>query len=88
MRPSAGRKKSGKVPKKYIWPAALDFFARVEYTAHIVTAFQRAVKLDEEEPFMRLFDTHAHYDSGAFNADRLEAQVAYTAMMTDTLLEV
>ena len=21
---------------------------------------------------MRLFDTHAHYDSGAFNADRLE----------------
>lgn len=22
---------------------------------------------------MRLFDTHAHYDSGAFNADRLEA---------------
>ena len=21
---------------------------------------------------MRLFDTHAHYDSGAFNADRME----------------
>ena len=21
---------------------------------------------------MRLFDTHAHYDSGAFNTDRLE----------------
>lgn len=21
---------------------------------------------------MRVFDTHAHYDSGAFNADRLE----------------
>ncbi len=30
---------------------------------------------DDEERWqnaLRLFDTHAHYDSGAFNADRLE----------------
>ena len=25
---------------------------------------------------MRLFDTHAHYDSGAFNSDRLETLAA------------
>ena len=28
---------------------------------------------EKEEPIMRLFDTHAHYDSGAFNSDRLAA---------------
>ena len=35
-----------------------------------------AAGAEEEEPVMRLFDTHAHYDSGAFNSDRLETLAA------------
>ena len=31
---------------------------------------------EEEELVMRLFDTHAHYDSGAFSSDRLETLAA------------
>ena len=30
---------------------------------------------------MRVFDTHAHYDSGAFNADRLELLASMPSRM-------
>lgn len=41
---------------------------------------------EEEEPVMRLFDTHAHYDSGAFNSDRLEMLAAMPEQGVELIL--
>lgn len=35
---------------------------------------------------MRLFDTHAHYDSGAFNGDRLETLAAMPEQGVELIL--
>ena len=35
---------------------------------------------------MRLFDTHAHYDSGAFNADRLEVLASMPGQGVELIL--
>ena len=35
---------------------------------------------------MRLFDTHAHYDSGSFNADRLEVLSSMPAQGVELIL--
>ena len=41
---------------------------------------------EKEEPVMRLFDTHAHYDSGAFNSDRLETLAAMPEQGVELIL--
>ena len=41
---------------------------------------------EKEEPVMRLFDTHAHYDSGAFNSDRLGTLAAMPEQGVELIL--